>query len=289
MKQEITLQSLQSQLPIGSIEAYISYVNQIPILSQEEEQALALRLHQSNDLEAAKRLILANLRYVVKTAKGYLGYGLPLADLIQEGNIGLMKAVKRFNPNIGVRLITFAVHWIKAELHDFVLKNWRIVKIATTKAQRKLFFNLRGLKKHLGWMSAQEVTDIAKDLGIKQETVREMEMRLYHTDASYDGHTDDDEETYSMPASYLSDNNNPSPAMQLEAEDWSMQTHHALHEALQQLDQRSQAILQARWLNDNKATLQDLAEKYQISAERVRQLEQNAMQKLRGILEAETA
>lgn len=191
---EISLQTLQSKLPIGGVDAYVAYVNRIPLLSQAEELELATRLQKTNDLDAAKRLILSHLRYVVKTAKGYLGYGLPLADLIQEGNIGLMKAVKRFNPAMGTRLVTFAIHWIKAELHEFILKNWRIVKIATTKAQRKLFFNLRSMKKHLGWLNQTEVNDIAKDLKVKPETVREMEMRLYHTDTSYDGHADEDEE-----------------------------------------------------------------------------------------------
>lgn len=286
MTQELCLQTIQGQLPIGSLEAYIAQVNRIPMLSQEEELELATRLKQNNDIKAAKRLILAHLRYVVKVSKSYLGYGLPLADLIQEGNIGLMKAVKRFNPALGVRLVTFAMHWIKSALHDFVLRNWRIVKIATTKAQRKLFFNLRGLKKHLGLLSPQEINEVAKDLGVKPEAVREMEMRLYQSDASFDGHADDEDESFA-PASYLSDPN-ASPALQLEAENWSSASNGSLYHALQQLDQRSQEILQARWLNEDKATLQDLAAKYQISAERVRQLEQNAMQKLRGLLEDKT-
>ncbi|HVY53435.1 MAG TPA: RNA polymerase sigma factor RpoH [Gammaproteobacteria bacterium] len=286
MTTEMSLHAIQSQLPIGGIEAYIAQVNRIPMLSQEEELELASRLHQHHDIEAAKKLILAHLRYVVKVAKSYLGYGLPLADLIQEGNIGLMKAVKRFNPNIGARLVTFAMHWIKAELHDFVLKNWRIVKIATTKAQRKLFFNLRGLKKHLGWMTPEEVNEVAKDLGVKAEAVREMEMRLYQSDASFDGHADDDDEDTFAPAAYLSDPN-ASPALHLESEDWSSQSNNSLYNALQQLDERSQEILQARWLNENKATLQELAQKYQVSAERIRQLEQNAMVKLKGLIEVE--
>lgn len=285
MKQELSLQTLQNKLPIGSIEAYISYVNSIPLLSLEEERALALKLQQENDLDAAKRLVLAHLRYVVKISKNYQGYGLPLADLIQEGNIGLMKAVKRFDPQVGVRLVTFALHWIKAELHDFVLRNWRIVKVATTKAQRKLFFNLRGLKKHLGWMSSQEVNEIAKDLAVKPEEVREMEMRLYQTDSAYDGHEEDEEEGKLAPAAYLSE---PSscPATALETEEGSSQAQASLQEALEQLDQRSQEILRARWLNAKKLTLEDLAKKYQISAERVRQLEKGAMVKLRGLLAA---
>jgi RNA polymerase sigma-32 factor len=284
MTHELTLQTLQGQVPLGSLDTYIAYVNRIPLLSAEEEQELAIKLRQHNDLDAAKRLILPHLRYVVKTAKGYLGYGLPLADLIQEGNIGLMKAVKRFNPQKGNRLVTFAIHWIKAELHEFILKNWRIVKIATTKAQRKLFFNLRGLKKHLGWLSQEEITEIAKDLKVKPETVREMEMRLYHTDTSYDGHSEDEEENLSAPIHYLTDGKD-SPAAELESNDSSSQSHNALQQALQQLDSRSQEIVQARWLNENKATLQELAEQYQISAERVRQLEQNAMHKLRELIE----
>lgn len=281
---ELSLQTIQSTLPLGGVDAYVAYVNRIPMLSQAEELELATKLHQNNDLDAAKRLILSHLRYVVKTAKGYLGYGLPLADLIQEGNLGLMKAVKRFNPKMGTRLVTFAIHWIKAELHEFILKNWRIVKIATTKAQRKLFFNLRSLKKHLGWLSQEEVGEIAKDLKVKPEAVREMEMRLYHSDTSYDGHADEDEEhAYTLPAGYLSDGR-ASPAAQLENEDSATQTSSSLQQALGQLDTRSQEIVQARWLDDNKATLQELAQRYQISAERVRQLEQAAMRKLREFM-----
>lgn len=284
MTKEMSLQAIQGQLPLGNLDSYIAYVNRIPMLSQAEELELATRLRQQNDLEAAKHLILPHLRYVVKTAKGYLGYGLPLADLIQEGNIGLMKAVKRFNPKLGTRLVTFAIHWIKAELHEFILKNWRIVKIATTKAQRKLFFNLRGLKKHLGWLSQEEIREIAKDLNVKVETVREMEMRLYQADTSYDGHADEDEDhTFALPASYLCDKN-ASPAAQLEAEDWSTQVTSSLQDAMQQLDPRSQEIVQARWLDEKKATLQELADKYEISAERVRQLEQMAMRQLKKLM-----
>ena len=284
MKPELSLQTLQGQLPIGSLDAYIAQANSIPMLTQEEEHDLAIRLHQNNDLDAAKRLILSHLRYVVKISKGYLGYGLPLGDLIQEGNIGLMKAVKRFDPQIGTRLVTFAVHWIKAELHEFILKNWRIVKVATTKAQRKLFFNLRGLKKHLGWLSKQEVSEISNKLDVKPEAVREMEMRLYHTDASFDGHADEHDDGLQMtPAGYLTDNSF-SPAEQLETADWSSQSNHSLYEALSQLDTRSQEILQTRWLKENKATLQHLADKFGVSAERVRQLEQSALKKLREVL-----
>lgn len=279
-----SLQPLDIRLPVSSIEAYLHYVNQIPMLTQEEELDLALKLQKDNDLAAAKRLILAHLRYVARVAKGYLGYGLPLADLVQEGNIGLMKAVKRFNPAMGVRLVTFAMHWIKAEMHEYILRNWRIVKVATTKAQRKLFFNLRHMKKHLGWMSQQEVNDIANDLGVKPETVREMEMRLATSDASFEAHFDDDEEHGFIPAGFLEDARY-NPAQELEKSDWSTQSGDMLHQALSRLDERSQDIIRKRWLDENKLTLQDLADKYQISAERVRQLEKNAMNKLRAAVE----
>lgn len=277
-------------LPISSVDAYVHYVNQIPMLSQAEEHALATQLQENNDLSAAKQLVLSHARYVVRIAKGYLGYGLPLNDLIQEGNIGLMKAVKRFDPTVGVRLVTFAVHWIKSEIHEFILKNWRIVKIATTKAQRKLFFNLRSAKKRLGWFTQEEVNEVAKDLGVKPETVREMEMRLNSNDTSFDAHHDDeeDETTSLVPAHFLSDHRF-NPAQELEASNWLEQSGHHLHEALNQLDERSQDILHARWLADEKLTLQDLADKYQVSAERIRQLEKNAMQKLKTALETASA
>lgn len=272
-------------LPISSVEAYISYVNKIPLLTQAEEISLATRLQKDNDLDAAKQMVLSHARYVVKIAKGYSGYGLPLNDLIQEGNIGLMKAVKRFDPTMGVRLVTFAVHWIKSEIHEFILKNWRIVKIATTKAQRKLFFNLRSAKKRLGWFTNEEVNDVAKDLGVKPETVREMEMRLNSSDASFDGHEDDEDENTSLiPANYLADHRH-NPEQQLEHSDWSEQSGSNLHIALSQLDERSQDILSARWLDDGKATLQELADKYEVSAERIRQLEKIAMKKLKAALE----
>lgn len=277
-----SLQTFDPRLPIGSLEAYLHYVNQIPLLTQEEEHDFAVRLQKNNELAAAKSLILPHLRYVARVAKGYLGYGLPLADLIQEGNIGLMKAVRRFNPDMGVRLVTFAMHWIKAEIHEYILRNWRIVKIATTKAQRKLFFNLRNLKKRLGWMTQQEVNDIAKDLKVKPETVREMEMRLSSTDASFDGY-DDDDNNFS-PAGFLEDMRY-NPADQLENADWSSQSSDTIYVALNKLDERSQDIIRTRWLDENKLTLQDLADKYQISAERVRQLEKNAMLKLRKAFE----
>jgi len=275
-----SLKTFDPRLPIGSLDAYLHYINQIPLLTAEEEHELAVRLQKNNELPAAKNLILPHLRYVARVAKGYLGYGLPLADLIQEGNIGLMKAVRRFNPDMGVRLVTFAMHWIKAEIHEYILRNWRIVKVATTKAQRKLFFNLRHLKKHLGWMTQQEVNDIANDLKVKPETVREMEMRLSSSDAAFDGYEDDDNPTFS-PAGFLEDMRY-NPADQLENADWSTQSSDTIYLALNKLDERSQDIIRTRWLDDNKLTLQDLADKYQISAERVRQLEKNAMLKLRA-------
>jgi RNA polymerase sigma-32 factor len=255
------------------------------MLSHAEEMAYATNLQKNNDLEAAGKLVLSHARYVVKIAKGYLGYGLPLNDLIQEGNIGLMKAVKRFDPEMGVRLVTFAVHWIKSEIHEFILRNWRIVKIATTKAQRKLFFNLRSAKKRLGWFTQEEVNEVAKDLGVKPETVMEMEMRLNSSDASFDAHDDDEDEvTALVPANFLGDNRY-NPAQQLEAADWLEQSGTNLHDALSRLDERSQDILSARWLDEEKATLQELAEKYQVSAERIRQLEKTAMLKLKSALE----
>ncbi|OGT45502.1 MAG: RNA polymerase factor sigma-32 [Gammaproteobacteria bacterium RIFCSPHIGHO2_12_FULL_41_20] len=281
------LQKTDILLPINSLEAYMAYANQIPMLSQEEEHQFAIRFTAQNDLGAAKQLILPHLRYVVKVAKGYLGYGLPLADLIQEGNIGLMKAVKRFNPHQGTRLVTFAMHWIKAEIHEFILRNWRIVKVATTKTQRKLFFNLRQIRKHLGWMTEEEVHSVARDLGVKPEAVREMEMRLTATDASYDGHNDssDDEHAFA-PAAFLEDPH-ANPEEQLTLANWTEQSTDNMRHALAQLDERSQDILRGRWLDEEKVTLQDLANKYQISAERVRQLEKNALDKLRQALVVE--
>lgn len=279
-----SLQKIGIHLPASSLESYLQYVNQIPLLTAEEEHALAVELHKNNELAAAKRLILAHLRYVARVAKGYLGYGLPLADLIQEGNIGLMKAVKRFNPDMGVRLVTYAMHWIKAEIHEYILRNWRIVKIATTKAQRKLFFNLRTLKKHLGWMTNQEVKDIAKDLGVKPEAVREMEMRLSTADTSFDADSDD-EEGHFAPAGFLEDTR-CNTALAYENADWLSQSSDMIYQALELLDERSQDIIRNRWLEENKITLQELAAKYEISAERVRQLEKNAMLKLRKAVES---
>ncbi|HSW70104.1 MAG TPA: RNA polymerase sigma factor RpoH [Gammaproteobacteria bacterium] len=281
---ETCLQTLDLNLPANSLDVYLNHVNQIPMLSQEEELELANRLQKNNDLSAAKQLVLPHLRYVVRVARGYLGYGLPLGDLIQEGNIGLMKAVKRFNPAVGVRLVTFAMHWIKAEIHEFVIRNWRIVKVATTKAQRKLFFNLRHMKKHLGWLTQEEVNEMARDLRVKPETVREMELRMSTADAAFDGHQDDDEQIHFTPAGYLEDHRF-NPAEELERGDWSVQSQAALQNALAELDQRSQEILQTRWLAEEKTTLQELADKYQVSAERIRQLEKTAMQKLRAAIE----
>ena len=273
-------------LTSGDLAGYIHAVNSIPVLSAEEERALAGRLQQDNDLSAARRLVLSHLRFVVHVARGYSGYGLPLGDLIQEGNIGLMKAVKRFDPTVGVRLVSFAVHWIRAEIHEFILRNWRIVKVATTKAQRKLFFNLRSAKKRLGWLNADEVAAVAKDLGVKPETVLEMESRLSGQDVAFDASpNEDDEDGRFVPAAYLQDVGTD-PARMLEADDWETHKTASLEQAMRQLDERSRAIVAARWLTDDKVTLQELADRYQVSAERIRQLESNAMKKLRAALEA---
>ncbi|KTC64501.1 RNA polymerase sigma-32 factor (plasmid) [Legionella adelaidensis] len=284
----LQLQLSTMNLPVGSIDAYIYRVNQIPMLTAEEEVECARRFREEGDIEGARRLVLAHLRYVVRVARGYLGYGLPLNDLIQEGNIGLMKAVKRFDPAMGVRLVSFAVHWIKAEIHEFVLQNWRIVKIATTKAQRKLFFNMRQMKKRLGWMNNEEVDAVAQDLGVSREDVLLMEQRLNAMDTSFDASgTEDEEQSQQLvPARYLYDENSD-PAHLFEQEDSTTQNHEKLHIALDQLDERSQDILQQRWLSNEKAlTLHALAEKYGVSAERIRQLEKNAMKKLRQYMEA---
>ncbi len=275
-------------LPIGSLEAYIHQVNQIPMLTAEEEFEYAERVQNHQDIEAARALVLAHLRYVVRVARGYLGYGLPLGDLIQEGNVGLMKAVKRFDPKLGVRLVSFAVHWIKSQIHEFVLQNWRIVKVATTKAQRKLFFNLRHMKQRLGWMHRDEVNAIAHDLGVTPEDVLVMEQRLNAMDAPYDGDDADDDEYLPrlVPKSYLHDASQD-PAHLYENQNSSDQDHEQLHWAMARLDQRSQDILQHRWLGDDKAmTLHALAEKYGVSAERIRQLEKNAMKKIRESIES---
>ncbi len=278
----IDMGALPTGLSTSSVDSYIAQVGSITVLSAEEEKQLAVRLKDHNDLEAARKLIMAHLRFVVHVARGYSGYGLPLADLIQEGNVGLMKAVKRFDPGVGVRLISFAVHWIRAEIHEFIIRNWRIVKVATTKAQRKLFFKLRSAKKKLSWLSKDEVETVAKDLGVPAKTVMEMESRLSGHDLAYDlGDDNDDSETHYAPAQYLAAPN-ADPETSLESEDWSTQNIDKLHLALQNLDERSRDILQLRWLDDdNKATLHELASKYNVSAERIRQLESNAIKKLR--------
>ncbi|TPH08903.1 RNA polymerase sigma factor RpoH [Haemophilus haemolyticus] len=268
-------------VPQGSIEGYIRAANEYPMLTAEEEKELSERLYYHEDLDAAKKLILSHLRFVIHVARGYSGYGLPQADLIQEGNIGLMKAVKRFNPEVGVRLVSFAVHWIKAEIHEYVLRNWRIVKVATTKAQRKLFFNLRKTKQRLGWFNENEVDLVANELGVSKEDVIEMESRMSGADVGFDLPTDDAEtETYS-PALYLEDKSS-NFAAELENENFENQATEQLGAALQSLDARSQDIIKARWLDDNKATLHDLAAKYNVSAERIRQLETNALKKLKS-------
>ncbi|MCW9733110.1 RNA polymerase sigma factor RpoH [Avibacterium sp. 20-15] len=267
-------------VPQGSLEGYIRAANEYPMLSAEEEKELAERLYYKEDLEAAKKLILSHLRFVIHVARGYSGYGLPQADLIQEGNIGLMKAVKRFNPEVGVRLVSFAVHWIKAEIHEYVLRNWRIVKVATTKAQRKLFFNLRKTKQCLGWFNDNEVDMVAEELGVSKQDVIEMESRMTGADVGFDLSNDDDDESYA-PALYLEDRNS-NFAAELENENYETQAADQVAAALEGLDERSQDIIKARWLDENKATLQDLAAKYNISAERVRQLETNALKKLKS-------
>lgn len=263
-----------------SLDSYIRSANRYPMLSADEERELAERLHYSDDIDAAKKLILSHLRFVIHVARGYSGYGLPIADLVQEGNIGLMKAVKRFNPEVGVRLVSFAVHWIKAEIHEYVLRNWRIVKIATTKAQRKLFFNLRKSKKRLGWFNNSEIDVVAKELGVDPAEVREMESRLAAQDATFELSNDDDENNYSAPSLYLEDKHSDL-ADNLENDNWDSHVNDRLESALASLDQRSQHIVRSRWLDDSKTTLQDLAEFYNVSAERIRQLEKNAMKKLK--------
>ncbi len=269
-------------LSTGSMDAYISAAYQLPMLSADEERELALRLRDDNDLEAARALVLSHLRFVIRIARGYSGYGLALPDLIQEGSVGLMKAVRRFNPEMGVRLVSFAVHWIKAEIHEFVLRNWRIVKVATTKAQRKLFFNLRSSKKRLGWFSQEEIEGVAADLGVKPETVVEMEQRLSKMDMSFDGMTDssDDEKTPVAPAAFLPDMS-MEPASRLEQHDSEESEKSQLYAALQDLDERSQEILKARWLSEKKSTLHELADEYGVSAERIRQIEKRAMEKMK--------
>ncbi len=268
-------------LPTGNMDAYISAAFQLPVLSADEEHELAVRLRDRQDLDAARSLVMAHLRFVVRIARGYSGYGLPQHDLIQEGTVGLMKAVRRFDPDMGVRLVSFAVHWIKAEIHEYILRNWRIVKVATTKAQRKLFFNLRSAKRRLGWFSAQEVEEVAEDLGVKPETVLEMEARLANYDLAFDGTATDDEEGVNMaPAAYLPDLRNE-PSTQIELADSAASEREGLYAALESLDARSRDILQRRWLAESKETLHELAAEYGVSAERIRQIEAAAMKKMR--------
>ncbi|AZZ90094.1 RNA polymerase sigma factor RpoH [Hahella sp. KA22] len=281
-----SLRPVEMLAPVGNLEGYVHAVNSIPVLSAEEERELAERFHQNEDLYAARQLVMAHLRFVVHIAKSYSGYGLSQADLVQEGNIGLMKAVKRFNPEFGVRLVSFAVHWIKAEIHEFILRNWRIVKVATTKAQRKLFFNLRSAKKRLAWLTNDEAKAVAEDLGVDTHVVREMESRLAGQDTSFDAGADEDDETaFKAPANYLEDRRYD-PAMMLENENWEEDSNSRLHDALTQLDERSKDIIQKRWLAESKATLHELADEYGVSAERIRQLEKNAMKKVKLMLEA---
>lgn len=281
------MQSL-AVVPLGSVEAYIQAINAYPMLTAEEERNLAERLHYQGDLVAAKDLILAHLRFVAHIARNYSGYGLPQADLIQEGNIGLMKAVRRFNPEVGVRLVSFAVHWIKAEIHEYVLRNWRIVKVATTKAQRKLFFNLRKTKQRLGWFNQDEVELVARTLGVSSKDVREMESRMAAQDMTFDLPLDDESsENQSLaPVLYLQDKRSDF-AEDIEEDNWESNAADKLAYAMEGLDDRSANIIRARWLdNDNKSTLQELANQYGLSAERVRQLEKNAMKKLKIAIEA---
>ncbi|TPV57953.1 RNA polymerase sigma factor RpoH [Aestuariibacter sp. GS-14] len=280
------LQTMALSVPhSGSIEGYIQAVSTIDMLTAEEERELALRLREDEDIDAARKLVMSHLRFVVHIAKSYSGYGLPQADLIQEGNIGLMKAVKRFDPSVGVRLVSFAVHWIKAEIHEFVLKNWRIVKVATTKAQRKLFFNLRKSKKRLGWFTHEEVKTVADELGVSTKEVLQMEARMSSQDQAFDLSADDEESGSFAPVQYLEDKSTDVETSVI-SDDWDSNATKRLYSAIKTLDERSQEIIETRWLADDKTTLQDLADKYQVSAERVRQIEKNAMKKLQAAMAA---
>ena len=286
MTTAIALRNHEPELaaPVGNLSAYIQAVGSIPVLSREDEQTLARRFRDDEDLSAARDLVMAHLRFVVHIAKGYTGYGLPLNDLIQEGNVGMMKAVKRFDPEFGVRMVSFAVHWIRAEIHEYVLRNWRIVKVATTKAQRKLFFNLRKSKKSLAWLSHDETQAVAKDLGVSPAEVTEMERRLSSRDAVFDPapESSDDDRVFA-PAAYLPSANSD-PAVLVEKSDWDNDASSRMSRALITLDDRSRDILQSRWLTDNKQTLHQLADRYSVSAERIRQIEVNAIKKLRGVM-----
>ncbi len=279
-----SLQVMGPIVPGRDLTAYIASVSSIAVLSPEQERELANQYYYENNVDAARQLVLAHLRFVVHMARSYSGYGLSQADLIQEGNVGLMKAVKRFNPEVGVRLVSFAVHWIKAEMHEFILRNWRIVKIATTKSQRKLFFNLRSAKKSLGWLSNDEAQAVADDLGVDPAVVRQMEGRMSSYDMSFDADVDsDDDDAYLAPASYLQDDQSDL-AHDIEESQWEEEQNNDLYVAMDQLDERSKDIITSRWLSENKATLHELAAKYQVSAERIRQLEKNAMNKVKGMI-----
>ena len=280
------LQPVHTLAPGANLEAYIQSVSAIPILSAEEERVLADRLYYHEDLEAARQLVMSHLRFVVHIARSYSGYGLAEADLIQEGNVGLMKAVKRFDPNKGVRLVSFAVHWIKAEMHEYILRNWRIVKVATTKAQRKLFFNLRSQKKALGWLSAEETRAIAADLGVDEAEVTRMEGRLASRDVAFDAPTDSDEDDVWQAPQYFLTDGQADPGQLVEAEEFAEDSSARLQLALTELDARSRDILERRWLAEDKPTLHELAAEYEVSAERIRQLEANAMKKLRAAMVA---
>jgi RNA polymerase sigma-32 factor len=281
-----SLQPIDQMVPGANLPAYVQAVSTIPILSAERERELAEDLYFNNNLAAARELVMSHLRFVVHIARSYSGYGLAEADLIQEGNVGLMKAVKRFNPEKGVRLVSFAVHWIKAEMHEYILRNWRIVKVATTKAQRKLFFNLRSAKKDLSWLSADEARAVADELGVDVREVHRMEGRLSSRDLAYDAPADsDDDDAWQAPQYYLEDHS-ADPALAVESNDWQQSSEERLHQALAGLDERSRDILSQRWLADEKATLHDLAARYNVSAERIRQLEQTAMKKLRTAMAA---
>ena len=281
----VTATAINLPVPSEQLGSYLREVYRVPVLSAEREQELAIRLRDKDDLQAARELVVSHLRFVVKIARGYSGYGLPLSDLIQEGGIGLMKAVRRFDPNVGVRLVSFAVHWVKAEIHEFILRNWRIVKVATTKAQRKLFFNLRSSKKRLGWFSRDEVESVAEDLGVSPETVLEMESRLSGQDISFDpAVAGDDDEVNLTPSAYIAAPGSTDPALALEQSDWERQNSGHLHHSLAQLDERSRIILEQRWLADQKATLHQLADRFGVSAERIRQLEKNAINKLKKLM-----
>jgi RNA polymerase sigma-32 factor len=289
METDMTHALVANNLPIptaiGTLDAYISTVNRIPVLSVEDEQALARQYQAEQDLESARKLVLSHLRFVVHVARGYNGYGLQLADLIQEGNIGLMKAVKRFDPDQGVRLVSFAVHWIRAEMHEFILRNWRIVKVATTKAQRKLFFNLRKSKRRLGWMNHEEVKTIARDLNVPESEVLEMEARLQGQDVGFDAPTDADDDARPAPVAYL-EQHGADPSLRYAADDEEENRLDILREGLAKLDPRSRDIIKRRWLGDGKITLQELADEYGVSAERIRQIEAAAMKKMKALFAA---